>query len=81
MESLSDVLVLGESTGDPLLHEVLKDVFRKQQQSDSLLAAAVDRHKGPIDLVFAGAAGATHRDLEQAMNSALNPNDLCQVPV
>jgi hypothetical protein len=81
LESFSDVLLLGESAGDPLLHDALKNVLSKQQQPDNLLAAAVDRRKGPIDPVFAGATSAAHRALEQAMNSALNPDGLCQVPV
>lgn len=81
MESFSDVLLLDELAGDPLLRDALKDVLGKHRQSDNLLAAAVDRLKGTIVPVFAGATSAVHRDLEQATNSALNPDNLCQAPV
>jgi hypothetical protein len=81
MESFSYVLLLGESAGDPLLRDALKDFLGKHRQSDNLLAAAVDRLKGTIDPVFAGATSAARRDLEQATNSALNPDNLCQAPV
>lgn len=57
------MVFLGESAGDPLLYGVLKRVLSKQQQSDDLLAAAVDGRKGPIDPVFSASMGAVQLDL------------------
>lgn len=63
LKSLSNVVLLGESAADPLLHDVLKDVLSKQQQkTDFLLADAGDRRKRPIDPVFTPSMGAAHLD-------------------
>jgi hypothetical protein len=62
IESLSNVVLIGELSEDQLLHDVLKEVLSKQQQS-GILVASTDEYKETIDPVFAGSVAAARLDL------------------
>lgn len=62
LKSLSNVVLLGESSQDQLLHDVLKDVLSKQQQP-GINTAVVDKYKGPVHPVFAASVGAARLNL------------------
>jgi hypothetical protein len=62
LKSLSNVVLLGESSQDHLLHDVLEDVLRKQQQF-GINTVVVDKHKELVNPVFAASVGAARLNL------------------
>ncbi|KAJ5166238.1 uncharacterized protein N7482_005019 [Penicillium canariense] len=62
LKSLSNVILLGESSQDKLLHDILKDVLSKQQPS-GINTAVVDQHQEPVNPVFAASVGAARLNL------------------
>jgi hypothetical protein len=61
-KSLSNVVLLGELSQDQLLHDVIKDVLGKQQQSD-IDTMVIDKHKELVSPVFAASVGAARLSL------------------
>lgn len=57
LKSLSNVILLGESSQDQLLRDVLKEVLSKQEQS-GIETTVVEKHEEPVNPVFAGSLGA-----------------------
>lgn len=62
LKSLSNVVLLGESSQDQVLHDVLEDVLSKLQQS-GINTTVVDKHKEPVNPVFAASVGAARLNL------------------
>ncbi|KAJ5666559.1 hypothetical protein N7462_010968 [Penicillium macrosclerotiorum] len=62
LKSLSNVILLGQSLQDQLLHDVLKDVLSKQQQP-GINTAVVDKYKKSVNPVFAASVGAARLNL------------------
>lgn len=57
LNSLSNVVLLGELSQDQLLHDVLEDVLSKQKQYD-VYTAIIDKQTELLSQVFAGSVGA-----------------------
>jgi hypothetical protein len=62
LKSLSNVVLLGESSQDQLLHDVLKDVLSKQEQSVNE-TTVFDQHEAPLNPVFAGSLAAARLNM------------------
>lgn len=62
LKSLSNVVLLGELSQDRLLHDVLRELLSRQQQSD-VNTAVVAKDKAPVNPVFAASVGAARLNL------------------
>lgn len=56
IDHISDLVLLGDSADDRLLHHVLKKV-PGEQQAAHLVTTAIDRHKRPTDPLFVASRG------------------------
>ncbi|KAJ5577639.1 uncharacterized protein N7459_006603 [Penicillium hispanicum] len=61
-KSLSNVVLLGESSESQILQDVLKELLGKQQRS-GINTSVVDQHKDPVSRVFAASVAAARLDL------------------